>query len=226
VQAVEISASSDGATKALERFMARILVALVAALCGVLDSPQQTRLDELIQNVPLGETVRITLSARRPLCDLPTVLSNSDLVVDGTVSSVRSEASGLPDHVTTTLVIVVNDMWLDRRTPPPETAAAPPARVVVRQSGGRIEYQGRFIEVQDNSFPILSAGTDVVLFLSKGGDGSTSMEIVDGPYGAFVKDGQSIRSLLRPGHELRGTYDGLDRDSFKSLVAKTLAEAR
>ena len=206
--------------------MARIVVALVAALCGVLDSPQQTRLDELIQNAAFGETVRITLSARRPLWDLPTVLSNADVIVEGTVRSVRSEASGLPDHVTSTLVIVVSEMWLDRRTPPSDTAATPPARVVVRQSGGRIEYQGRFIEVQDDSFPILSVGTDVVLFLNKSGDGNSSMEIVDGPYGAFVKEGQSIRSLLGPGHELRGTYDGLDRDSFKLTVAKALADAR
>ena len=205
--------------------MTRIVVALVVALCGVFDSPQQTRLDELIQNVPFGETVRIKLSARRPLWDMPTVLSNSDAIVEGTVRSVRSEASGLPDHVTTTLVIVVNEMWLDRRPVPPETAATPLARVLVQQSGGRIEYQGRFIEVQDDSFPILSAGTAVVLFLCKG-DGNSSMEIVDGPYGAFVKEGQSIRSLLRPGHELRGTYDGLDRDSFKSMVAKALAEVR
>jgi len=113
---------------------------------------------------------------------------------------------------------------LDRRAPP-DGAGATLERVVVRQPGGRAEYRGRFIEVQDNSFPVFAVGTDVVLFLSKG-EGGDWMEIVDGPYGAFVKEGQSITSLLPTWHQLRGRYDGLDRDSLKSMVAKALAEAR
>jgi hypothetical protein len=96
---------------------------------------------------------------------------------------------------------------------------------VVRQPGGRVEYRGRFIEVRDDSFPVFSVGTNVVLFLSKG-DGGDWMEIVNGPHGAFVKEGQRIKSLLPIWHELRGRYEGLDRDSLKSMVAKALAEAR
>ena len=61
--------------------------------------------------------------------------------------------------------------------------------------------------------------------LSKG-DGGDWMEIVDGPYGAFVKEGLRIKSLLPTWHELRGRYEALDRDSLKSMVAKALAEAR
>jgi hypothetical protein len=164
------------------------------------------------------------LSARRPLWDLPTVLSNSDAIVEGRITSLRSEVTGGSDIVSTTLVIAVNEMWLDKRTPP-DTAGATLERVVVRQSGGQAEYRGRFIEVQDSSFPILPVGTDVVLFLGKG-DGSGWMEIVDGPYGAFLKQGESIRSLLPARNELRERYEGLDRDSFKSMVAKALQEAR
>jgi hypothetical protein len=204
--------------------MARVLVVLmVAASCGLFDAPQRIRLDELIHDIPFGETVHVTLSALRPLWDLPTVLSHSDAVVVGRVRSRRSEATGLPYDVSTSLVIVVNEVWLDRRAPPDGGGAL--ERVVVRQPGGRAEYRGRFIEVQDNSFPVFSVGTDVVLFLSKG-DGADWMEIVDGPHGAFVKEGQSIKSLLPTWHELRGRYDGLDLDSLKSLVAKALADAR
>ena len=96
---------------------------------------------------------------------------------------------------------------------------------MVRQPGGRVEYRGRFVEVQDDSFPVFSVGTNVVLFLSKG-DGGDLMEIVDGPYGAFVKEGLRIRSLLPAWHELHGRYEALDRNSLKSMVAKALAEAR
>ena len=205
--------------------MARVLVVLMVAVsCGLFDAPQRTRLDELIQDIPFGETVHVTLSALRPLWDLPTVLSHSDAVVVGRVRSRRSEATGLPYDVSTSLVIVVNEVWLDRRAPP-DGAGATLERVVVRQPGGRAEYRGRFIEAQDDSFPVFSVGTDVVLFLSKG-NGADWMEIVDGPYGAFVKEGQSIQSLLPTWHELRGRYDGLDLDSLKSMVAKALAEAR
>ena len=205
--------------------MARLIAVLIVALfCGVFDTPQQARLDELIQNVSFGETVHPILSVLRPLWDLPTVVSYSDAIVEGRVRSRRSDPTGLPDYVSTSLVIVVNEVWLDRRARP-DGADAPLERVVVRQAGGRIEYRGRFIEVQDNSFPVFAVGTEVVLFLSKG-EGGDWMEIVDGPYGAFIKEGESIRSLLPPGHKLRGGYDGLDRDSLKSMVAKALAEAR
>lgn len=156
--------------------------------------------------------------------DMPTVLANSDAIVEGRVTNVRSEATGLPHHVSTTLVIVVNEMWLDRRGPQatPQTTLE---QVVVRQPGGRLEYRGRFVEVQDDSLPMFSAGTDVVLFLRKV-EGSDLMEIVDGPYGAFVREGERLNSLLPTWHELRGQYEGLDRGSFKSMVAKALAEAR
>ena len=136
----------------------------------------------------------------------------SDAIVEGRVTKRRSEATGLPYHVSTSLVIVVNEVWLDRRAPP-ATARATLERVVVRQPGGRLEYRGRFVEVKDDSFPVFSVGTDVVLFLSKS-DGGDLMEIVDGPYGAFVKEGQSIKSLLPTWHELRGRYEGLDRGPF------------
>ena len=205
--------------------MARMVVVLMAAVsCGVFDTPQQTRLDELIQDYAFGETVRITLSASRPLWDLPTVLSNSDAVVEGRVTSTRSEATGLPYHVSTSLVIVVSEVWLDRRAPH-DGAGATLEPVVARQPGGRIEYRGRFIEVKDDSFPVFTVGTDVVLFLSKG-DGRDWMEIVDGPFGTFIKEGLRIRSLLPAWHELHGRYDALDRDSLRSMVAKALAEAR
>jgi hypothetical protein len=62
------------------------------------------------------------------------------------------------------LVIAVNEVWLDRRAPP-NVAGATLERVVVRQPGGRLEYRGRFIEVQDDCFPVFTVGTDVVLFL-------------------------------------------------------------
>jgi len=209
----------------MEHLMTRMAVVLMVAVSsGVIDTPQRTELDELIQAVPFGETVHITLSARRPLWDMPTVLSNSDAIVEGRVRSRRSETKGLPDHVSTSLVIVVNDVWLDRRAPP-DGGGARLERIVVRQAGGRVEYRGRFIEVQDNSFPVFTVGTDVVLFLSKG-DGGDWMEIVDGPYGAFVNEGLRIRSLLPAWHELRDRYDALDRDSLRSMVAKALAEAR
>jgi hypothetical protein len=43
--------------------MARIVVVLMVAVsCGVFDTPQRTGLDELIQNVPFGETVQMALS--------------------------------------------------------------------------------------------------------------------------------------------------------------------
>ena len=214
--------------------MTRMAVVLMVAVTWcVVDTAQQTDLEKLIENVPVGETVRIALSASRPLWDLPTVLSNSDAIIEGKVTSSRSEAAGLPYRVSTRLVIVVDEMWLDRRAPSatagatlePAAAGATLERVVVRQPGGRLEYRGRFVEVQDDSFPIFSVGTDVVLFLNKG-DGGGLMEIVDGPHGAFVKEGQSIKSLLPPLHELRGRYEGLDRASFKLMVAKAFAEAR
>lgn len=214
--------------------MTRMAVVLIVAVSwGLVGTAQQTDLDNLIQNVPAGETVRIGLSVRRPLWDLPTVLSNSDAIIEGKVTSARSEATGLPYRISTRLVIVVDEMWLDRRAPAatadatvePATAGATLERVVVRQPGGRLEYRGRFVEVQDDSFPIFSVGTDVVLFLNKG-DGGGLMEIVDGPHGAFVKEGQSIKSLLPTWHELRGRYEGLDRASFKLMVANALAEAR
>ena len=205
--------------------MTRLVIVLMAVVsCGVFGTPQQTRLDELIQNYAFGETVRIMLSGSRPSWDMPTVLSNSDAVVEGRVRSRRSEATGLPYHVSTSLVIVVNEVWLDRRAPP-DGVGATLERVVVRQAGGRLEYRGRFIEVQDDSFPVFAVGTEVVLFLSKS-DGGDSMEIVDGPHGAFVKEGPRIKSLLPAWHELHSRYEALDRDSLKSMVAKALAEAR
>ena len=67
--------------------MARMVVVLMVAVSsGVFDTPQRTRLDELIQDVPFGETVQIALSASRPLWDLPTVLSNSDAIIEGRVT--------------------------------------------------------------------------------------------------------------------------------------------
>jgi hypothetical protein len=66
--------------------MTRVAVVLMVAVSfGVRNSPQQTRLDELIQNVAFGETVQITLSGRGPSWDMPTVLSNSEAVVEGIV---------------------------------------------------------------------------------------------------------------------------------------------
>ena len=204
--------------------MARMIVVLLVAIsCGVFDAPQ-TELDELIKNVPFGETVQVSLSSTWPSWDMPTVLANSDAIVEGRVTNRRPEATGLPYHVSTRLVIVVNEIWLDRRVPE-ATAGATLERVVVRQPGGRLEYQGRFVEATDGTFPALPVGTDLVLFLTKG-DGADVMEIVDGPYGAFVREGQRVKSLLPTWHELRGRYDGLDRSSFKLMVTKALAEAR
>jgi hypothetical protein len=221
------------AARILERLMTRMAVALMVAVAwGVVDTPQQTDFDKAIQTVPEGETVHMTLSVSRPLWDLPTVLSNSDAVIEGKVTNARAEVTNLPYQVSTRLVIVVDEVWFDRRaqsptaaaTLEPATAGVTTDRIVVLQPGGRLEYSGRFIEVQDSGFPILPVGSNVVLFLNKSASGL--MEIVDGPHGAFVKEGQSIRSLLPPGHELRGSYDGLDRATLKLMVEKALAEVR
>src|SRR5262245_11368493 len=136
--------------------MTRAIMALMVSVCVVFTTAAQTRLDEFIKDVPAGETVQIKLSARRPSWDIPTILSNTDAIIEGRVASIRSEATGLPDHVSTRLVIVVNEVWLDKRAilTTPDGALE---RVVVRQPGGRLAYRERFVEVFVDSFPILPA---------------------------------------------------------------------
>lgn len=73
-------------------------------------------LDELIRTVPVGETLNINSSPMRPSTDVPTVAGFSYLVVDGRVTSLSAEPSGIPYHVSTRLEITINRVWANRGT--------------------------------------------------------------------------------------------------------------
>jgi len=81
--------------------MTLLVVASIVAVCGVPGAPQQTRLEELIRDVPVGEKVCMALSASRPFWDMQTVLSHSDAVVEGTIANVRSAA-----------IAILSNRWL------------------------------------------------------------------------------------------------------------------
>lgn len=64
-----------------------------------------------------------------------------------------------------------------------------------------------------------------MLFLS-GEKNRTELNVVNDPYGVFVKDGRKIKSLLPVGHEVSVAYDGFDIDQFRSVVADAMAKPR
>jgi hypothetical protein len=201
----------------------KALATMLVICCSTFVWAQQSMLDEWVKDIPVGETVSITSAVTRASMDVQSVAAASDMVVDGRVTRTTAVASVAPAKVSTNIVIAVNSVWADRTSDPSKPRPAIQT-LTVQQPGGRLEYQGRIIEVRDPSFPIFRAGTELILFLSKGED--DAMTIVGGPYGAFVKESGRLKSLLPSGHELHSRYDGLELSTFRSLVTEAMAGAR
>jgi predicted transcriptional regulator len=190
-------------------------ILLMPRLCAA----QTTTLHDVVRdNDASSGTLSIMINRMSPTRELATVLSDSDLVVEGILD--RSEARLARDQRS---IETVFDLGVTRvlsqnvvSTPVPRAAIK---QLKIIQQGGEAIVDGRTVTVSVSDFPVFQVGRHLVLFLKKQiGEPDGVFWIVDGPNGSFDVVAGQIFSVAKLRAPILHAHDGADVDSFAAVL--------
>jgi hypothetical protein len=188
-------------------------MAFILWMSGVCAAQTRT-LHDVVRETAGSGTISATISRTSPTRDLATILSESDLVVEGTLD--RSEVRLTRDEQSIETVFDVGVIQVLSQNAVPR---APIKQLKVLQPGGEAVVDGRTVSVWISDFPIFQVGRHLVLFLKKQvGEPDGVFSIVDAQNGSFdVRDGK-IFSVARLRTPILHGQDGTDVGSFASVL--------
>jgi hypothetical protein len=170
-----------------------------------------------VQELRPGEELSINLSPLIPSTDLPAVISSSDLVILGRVEKARSSLTRENSSISTTYDIKVGQVLYSKNAAMSSPQQGVPPTVYVTTPGGTLTIDGHVVHLVDTSLPAFHPGADVVLCITSGSAIPGGNAIVYGPYGAFLVEGNRVRSLATDG-AIRRKYDGMDVSAFSAII--------
>jgi hypothetical protein len=145
------------------------------------------------------------------------VISASDLIILGRVEKARSSLTRENSSISTTYDIKVGQVLYSKNAAMSSPQQGVPPTVYVTTPGGTLTIDGHPVHLVDTSLPAFHPGADVVLCITS--DGAGGNRIVSGPYGAFLVEGNRVRSLAADRDGTIGRkYDGMDVSAFRAII--------
>lgn len=203
--------------------MMRYVVALFVSAVSMFHAPihaQHLTLRNLAQkHDPAKGPFVVLLNPLVPARDLPSLLAEADLVVDGIIDRSMSELTADATSIETTLNVAVTRVLfhnLQRMSVPTDAIK----RLQVIYPGGEVDVDGRAVVVVSVSrVPPLHVAGRFVLFLKKiSGAPDGTFAIINGAYGVFeLNRGRVFSLVISPKGNIHA-HDGMDVEAFGAII--------